>query len=250
MPTGLFVTHPLSGEKVPVWVGNYVLMTYGEGAVMGVPGHDERDFGFALKYGLPIKFVIAPAGDGSRDVLRDRVARGVRGIRRVHQLRQVRRARLQGGGRCDRGRPAGEGARREAGAMAPARLGHLAPALLGLPDPADSLSEVRRRAGAGRGSAGRAAGRPGAGRQRQSAQQDAVVLRSASVRSAAATRGARRTRWTRSSIRRGTSCASPAPTTSRRWSTSARTTGCRSISTSAASSTRSCICCTRASGRA
>ena len=62
MPTGLFVTHPLSGEQVPVWVGNYVLMTYGEGAVMGVPGHDERDFGFALKYGLPIKFVIRPEG--------------------------------------------------------------------------------------------------------------------------------------------------------------------------------------------
>jgi leucyl-tRNA synthetase len=61
MPTGLFVTHPLSGEQVPVWVGNYVLMTYGEGAVMGVPAHDERDFGFALKYGLPIKFVVAPA---------------------------------------------------------------------------------------------------------------------------------------------------------------------------------------------
>ncbi|HEY7639214.1 MAG TPA: leucine--tRNA ligase [Steroidobacteraceae bacterium] len=62
MPTGMFVTHPLSGEPVPVWVGNYVLMTYGEGAVMGVPGHDERDFGFALKYGLPIKFVIRPDG--------------------------------------------------------------------------------------------------------------------------------------------------------------------------------------------
>src|SRR5690606_8826048 len=53
MPTGLTVTHPLSGEAIPVWVGNYVLMTYGEGAVMGVPAHDERDFGFALKYGLP-----------------------------------------------------------------------------------------------------------------------------------------------------------------------------------------------------
>jgi leucyl-tRNA synthetase len=66
MPTGLSVTHPLSGEKVPVWVGNYVLMTYGEGAVMGVPGHDERDFHFALKYGLPIQFVIRPK-DGSAE---------------------------------------------------------------------------------------------------------------------------------------------------------------------------------------
>jgi leucyl-tRNA synthetase len=62
MPTGLYVTHPLSGEQVEVWVGNYVLMGYGEGAVMGVPGHDERDFAFAKKYGLPIKQVIDVEG--------------------------------------------------------------------------------------------------------------------------------------------------------------------------------------------
>ncbi len=62
MPTGLFVTHPLSGEQVPVWVGNYVLMGYGDGAVMGVPGHDERDFAFALKYHLPILQVILVDG--------------------------------------------------------------------------------------------------------------------------------------------------------------------------------------------
>jgi leucyl-tRNA synthetase len=58
MPTGLYVKHPLSREPVPVWVGNYVLMTYGDGAVMGVPAHDERDFEFAKKYALPIKPVI------------------------------------------------------------------------------------------------------------------------------------------------------------------------------------------------
>jgi leucyl-tRNA synthetase len=58
MPTGMFVEHPISGAKIPVWVGNYVLMTYGEGAVMGVPAHDERDFAFALKYGLAIPQVI------------------------------------------------------------------------------------------------------------------------------------------------------------------------------------------------
>src|SRR5258705_9015670 len=58
MPTGTYCTHPISGEKLPVWVGNYVLMTYGEGAVMGVPAHDERDFAFALKYGLKIAQVI------------------------------------------------------------------------------------------------------------------------------------------------------------------------------------------------
>ncbi|WON74861.1 leucine--tRNA ligase [Nitrosospira sp. Is2] len=61
MVTGLFVIHPLTGEKLPVWVANYVLMGYGEGAVMAVPAHDERDFEFAKKYGLPVKPVIRPA---------------------------------------------------------------------------------------------------------------------------------------------------------------------------------------------
>jgi leucyl-tRNA synthetase len=62
MATGLFVRHPLSSEPVPLWVGNYVLMSYGEGAVMGVPAHDERDFEFARKYALPIKPVIDVEG--------------------------------------------------------------------------------------------------------------------------------------------------------------------------------------------
>ena len=62
MPTGLFVTHPLTGAKVQVWVGNYVLMSYGDGAVMGVPAHDERDFAFALKYDLPIAQVVSVKG--------------------------------------------------------------------------------------------------------------------------------------------------------------------------------------------
>jgi leucyl-tRNA synthetase len=57
MDTGLFVTHPLNGEQLPVWVANYVLASYGEGAVMAVPAHDERDFEFANKFGLPIKQV-------------------------------------------------------------------------------------------------------------------------------------------------------------------------------------------------
>jgi leucyl-tRNA synthetase len=58
VPTGLFVSHPLTGKQVPVWVGNYVLMSYGDGAVMGVPAHDERDFAFAKKYVLGIEQVI------------------------------------------------------------------------------------------------------------------------------------------------------------------------------------------------
>ncbi|MDR3056118.1 MAG: leucine--tRNA ligase [Zoogloeaceae bacterium] len=63
MPTGLTVRHPLTNEEVPVWVGNYVLMSYGEGAVMAVPAHDERDFAFAQKYGLPIHQVIGAEGE-------------------------------------------------------------------------------------------------------------------------------------------------------------------------------------------
>jgi leucyl-tRNA synthetase len=61
--TGFSVRHPLTGADVPVWIGNYVLMGYGEGAVMGVPAHDERDFAFAKKFGLPIRQVIAVPGE-------------------------------------------------------------------------------------------------------------------------------------------------------------------------------------------
>ncbi len=63
MAMGLYAIHPLSGEKLPLWVANFVLMGYGTGAVMAVPGHDERDFEFAARYGLPIKQVIAVAGE-------------------------------------------------------------------------------------------------------------------------------------------------------------------------------------------
>ncbi len=64
MATGLFAIHPLTGEKLPIWVANFVLMHYGTGAVMAVPAHDQRDYEFAHKYDLPIKQVIAPlAGD-------------------------------------------------------------------------------------------------------------------------------------------------------------------------------------------
>ena len=66
MPLGISAVHPISGEQVPVWVANFVLMGYGTGAVMAVPGHDERDFAFALKYGLPIRQVIA-VGDEAYD---------------------------------------------------------------------------------------------------------------------------------------------------------------------------------------
>jgi len=68
MDTGIKAKHPITGEPVPVWIANYVLMDYGSGAVMAVPAHDQRDFEFAHKYDLPIKQVIAPKGDEPCDI--------------------------------------------------------------------------------------------------------------------------------------------------------------------------------------
>ena len=83
--TGLFAVHPISGAKVPVWIANFVLMGYGTGAVMAVPGHDERDFEFATKYGLPIRQVIAVDGESYdaaqwRDWYADKTAPGLRTV--------------------------------------------------------------------------------------------------------------------------------------------------------------------------
>ncbi|MBW8190712.1 leucine--tRNA ligase [Neiella marina] len=61
--TGLYAIHPLTGKQVPIWVANFVLMDYGTGAVMSVPGHDQRDYEFAQAYGLPIEAVIKPADE-------------------------------------------------------------------------------------------------------------------------------------------------------------------------------------------
>lgn len=71
MALGIDAIHPISGEKVPVWVGNYVLMDYGTGAVMAVPAHDQRDWEFARQYGLPIHQVIAPADGGAVDLAQE-----------------------------------------------------------------------------------------------------------------------------------------------------------------------------------
>jgi len=65
--TGRFALNPYNGERVPIWVANYILMDYGTGAIMSVPGHDERDFEFATKYGIEIRRVIAPAQPGGED---------------------------------------------------------------------------------------------------------------------------------------------------------------------------------------
>jgi leucyl-tRNA synthetase len=78
MDTGLHVLHPISGEKLPIWIANFVLMGYGTGAVMAVPGHDERDHEFALQYGLPIEMVVVDGGvvDALKELHHD-LAKGV-----------------------------------------------------------------------------------------------------------------------------------------------------------------------------
>ena len=81
LPTGLHVQHPLTGEPVEIWVANYVLMSYGEGAVMGVPAHDERDFEFARRHGLPIRVVIRSAADAAEPAIDSwRASLGAEGV--------------------------------------------------------------------------------------------------------------------------------------------------------------------------
>ncbi len=144
MATGLFVTHPLTGEQVEVWVGNYVLIAYGDGAVMGVPAHDERDFAFAKKYGLPIRQVVGVPGESfSTDAWQAWYEDKVRCA--CVNSGQVRRPRVSGRGRRDRRRSRREGPRREAHDVPPARLGHLAPALLGHADPDHPLRRAAAR---------------------------------------------------------------------------------------------------------
>ena len=92
--TGRFAVNPFNGERVPIWVANYILADYGTGAIMSVPAHDERDFEFAQKYGLPVKRVIAPVGGGEKEqgqkrnagILRSAQDNGVLGGERISEL--------------------------------------------------------------------------------------------------------------------------------------------------------------------
>ena len=140
--TGRYATNPVNGERIPIWVADYVLMEYGTGAIMAVPAHDERDHAFAERYGLEIRQVVSP---GRRVRGRGRV-RGAHGERGARQLRRVQRHAGAGRARgrsssCSRG-----GAPGAVGDSIPAaRLAAVAPAVLGLPDPRRALRGVRDR---------------------------------------------------------------------------------------------------------
>src|SRR5690606_27092797 len=67
--SGAFAVNPVSGERIPIWIADYVMISYGSGAIMAVPAHDERDFAFAIKYDLPVRQVIRPEGAEDGPVL-------------------------------------------------------------------------------------------------------------------------------------------------------------------------------------
>ena len=239
VPLGRHVVNPVNGERLPMYVADYVLMEYGTGAIMAVPAHDERDHAFAQNYGLPIRRVIE-GGDGELPYTGDgplvnsgpfdgqQQPRGAPGDRRVAGPR---------------------GPRPRDDQLPPARLAALAPALLGLPDPDRLLREGRHGPGPRGPAPRRAARRPGLQAEGPLAAGRGGGLGEHDVPDAAAgRRGARPTRWTPSSTRPGTSSATATRTTTRRRGRPTRSTrGCRSTSTSAASSTRSSTCSTRAS---
>ena len=141
--TGRVAINPFTGKPVPVWVANFVLGEYGTGAVMAVPAHDERDFEFARKYGLPVVPVVAAR---RRDARRRDDDRGVRGRRHAGRQRRVLRAAVRpraGSGWRSSPRPAGIGAADRP--VPPEGLGHLAPAVLGHAHPDDLLRRLRHR---------------------------------------------------------------------------------------------------------
>ena len=151
--TGRTAINPFTKKPVPIWVANFVLVEYGTGAVMGVPGHDQRDFEFARKYGLPITVVVRPEGGTA---VRRHAQRAVRWRWDASSTRASSTA-SRPTWRIERDVGGRRGARdRRADRAVPAEgLGHLAPALLGHADSGRLLRQVRH----GAGSAGRPAGR-------------------------------------------------------------------------------------------
>ena len=151
--TGSYAINRLNGDRVPIFVADYVLLTYGTGIVMGVPAHDQRDFDFAKKYGLDIRVVIAPAGWEGGELeqahVEGRDAGELRSIRRPASVRRQGAHR-----RPHRGQRLGSSHR----LLQAAGLAHLPPAVLGHSHTHAVLRQLRRGSRAGRGTAGASAG--------------------------------------------------------------------------------------------
>ena len=217
--SGLRVKHPFDPSwELPVWAANFVLSTYGTGAIFGSPAGDQRDHAIRQQIRLPFKPVVLPPGADAATHSASPTSPSPAKARRYNSrfldgLPHTRsdRARDRGAGETRR--------RRSDDAMAAARLGRFAAALLGLPDSGDPLRQMRRRAGAGKGSADRAAG--GRDVRQDPAIRSPIIRRGSTrtARNAAARRSAKPTRSTRSWIRAGISRASPIRRTRRRRST-------------------------------
>ncbi len=128
--TGSYVLHPLTAERIPVWIADYVLPTYGTGAVMGVPAHDQRDFDFAQRHRLPLKWVISPeiGNAPSADT-------AYTGHRLVGRFRSLHRSFKPGCIAPDRRRFTAPQPGRSESSLSDARLADQPPALLGNPNP-------------------------------------------------------------------------------------------------------------------
>ena len=213
VPLGREVVNPVNGERIPMFVADYVLMEYGTGAIMAVPAHDERDYEFAKAFDLPIRRVIEGTDP---EQARDDEGLPIQRRRRDGQLGPLRRQAQPRGLRGDRRLARLGGPREGGGQLPPARLAGLPPALLGRADPDRLLRRVRDGPGA-RGPAARAAARTSRStRRRARARWPRPRTGSTpSARSAAARRAARRTRWTPSSTPPGTSSATSIRATTR-----------------------------------
>ncbi len=140
--TGSYAINPFSGERVPIWIGNFVLMGYGTGAIMAVPAHDQRDFEFCKQYGIPIRPVVRPVDGALADAATMKEAFGRRRHRRKFRT-LYRPSQRRSAPRDDRQSRSG-GFRKGRGHVPHQRLGHLAPALLGH---ARSQSFIARKCG-------------------------------------------------------------------------------------------------------
>jgi leucyl-tRNA synthetase len=144
--TGHYAVNPYSGEQTPIWIGNFVLMGYGTGAIMAVPAHDQRDFEFCRKFGIPVKPVIRPVG--RRTGHRTRHDRSLRGLRHRGSGWRILRPAHRRGQTTNERESRARGLRQSGHYLPHQGLGHLPPALLGHAHPDGSLRQLRHGSGA------------------------------------------------------------------------------------------------------